>query len=237
MIAGKKILAIIPARGGSKGLPDKNIKDLCGKPLIMWTIDKGKKSKFIDKLIVSTDSQQIAEIAKSAKCDVPFFRPPAISGDMTPMFEVVLHAIKFFENKEEVFDIIIMLEPTSPLIEDEDIDIMLIKLNDNYGSSDAIVSIGEVNEHPTIMKRIENGQIYQFCENLDMALRRQDNDAAYFPYGVAYISKTETFKEEKTFYPKRTTYYTIKRYQNYEIDSIYDFLSIENIMKYEWSIK
>lgn len=237
MINGKKVLAIIPARGGSKGLPNKNIKELCGKPLIVWTIEKAKLSKYIDELIVSTDSQQIANIARSVRCNIPFLRPQSISDDTTPMYEVVLHSIEYFERTNKTFDIVILLEPTSPLREDDDIDKMLEKLNEFYEIFDAIVSVGEVNEHPSIMKRIFNEKLYPYCKELDMALRRQDNEPAYFPYGVAYISKTKSFKEEKTFYQKRTTYYKIKRYQNYEVDSIYDFLAIENIMKHEWSIK
>lgn len=239
MIEGKKVLAIIPARGGSKGLPDKNIKNLCGKPLIHWTIEKAKLSKYIDKLILSTDSKEIAEISKQANCEVPFIRPEHIAEDKTPMFEVVLHALNFFENSEDnfdIFDIIVLLEPTSPLRENNDIDNMLEILIDNYDNYDAIISMGEVNEHPTIMKKIIDNYIVSFCEETEMPFRRQDTLPAYFPYGVGYITKVSTFKEEKTFYPKRTTYYLIKRYQNYEIDSIYDFLAIENIMKYEWRL-
>lgn len=237
MINGKTILAIIPARGGSKGLPDKNIKELCGKPLIVWSIEKAKLSKYIDELFVSTDSKIIADIAQSVDCNVPFLRPSSIADDKTPMYEVVLNALDYFEQKKNNFDIIILLEPTSPLREDDDIDNMIEKLNELYDDYDAIVSLGEVNEHPTIMKKIEDERLYPFCENLEMALRRQDNIPAFFPYGVAYISKTTTFKKEKTFYPKRTTFYKIKRYQSYEVDSIYDFLAIENIMKFEWRIK
>lgn len=237
MIDGKKVLAVIPARGGSKGLPNKNIKELCGKPLIVWTIEKAKLSKYIDELIVSTDSQTIANIAKDAGCNVPFLRPESLSEDTTPMYEVVLHSLNYFSNNKIHFDIIALLEPTSPLREDDDIDKMIEKLNDCYDKFDTIVSLGEVTEHPSIMKKIVDQKLYPFCEKLDMALRRQDNEPAYFPYGVAYISKTKSFIEEKTFYQKRTTYYKIKRYQNYEVDSIYDFLAIENIIKYEWGIK
>jgi len=237
MINKKKILAIIPARGGSKGLPNKNIKDLCGKKLIIWTIEKAKLSKYIDELIVSTDSIQIAKVSKNAGCKVPFVRPDSISNDKTPMYKVVMHALKFYENRKKIFDIVILLEPTSPLRENSDIDVMIEKLLEDYEKYDGIISIGEVNEHPSIMRKIKNNKIFPYCENLNMGIRRQDNQPAYFPYGVAYIIKVKIFKKEKTFYTSRTTYHIIKRYQNYEIDSIYDFLAIENIMKYEWSIK
>jgi CMP-N,N'-diacetyllegionaminic acid synthase len=102
---------------------------------------------------------------------------------------------------------------------------------------DAIVSLGEVHEHPSIMKKIHGDQIAPYVQELVMATRRQDNDTAYFPYGVGYIVKTKTLLSEKTFYANRTTYHLLKRYQCYEIDDVYDFLAIESIMKYEWNLK
>jgi CMP-N-acetylneuraminic acid synthetase len=97
--------------------------------------------------------------------------------------------------------------------------------------------LGEVHEHPSIMKKIVGKAIEPYVKEMLMTTRRQDNEVAYFPYGVAYIVKMKTLLEEKTFYPKRTTHHLIKRYQCYEIDDIYDFLAIENIMKYERDLK
>jgi CMP-N,N'-diacetyllegionaminic acid synthase len=234
MINGKRVIAIIPARGGSKGLPGKNIKAMCGKPLISWTIRAALKSKFIDELVVSTDSQEIADIAKAAGASVPFLRPAALATDKTPTIEVVEHVLAYFHAAAAPsFDYLVLLEPTSPLREDEDIDSMLAKLDASADRFDAIVSVGEVGEHPSIMKRLTGDNIEAFCPELQMALRRQDNAPAFFPYGVAYIAKTQTLLAERTFYPKRCTHYQIKRYQNYEIDDIYDFIAVENIMRYE----
>jgi len=120
MIAGKKVIAIIPARGGSKGLPNKNIKPLLGKPLINWTIEVAQRSKYFDNLIVSTDSESIAEVALSANCRVPFIRPSELATDHTPSSEVVLHVLDFYEKKDQDYDILVLLEPTSPLREDSD---------------------------------------------------------------------------------------------------------------------
>ena len=232
MIDGKKVLAIIPARGGSKGIPRKNIKILAGKPLIAWTIEEAKKSKYIDRLILSSDDEEIIKVAKEWGCEVPFKRPKIISNDNTPMYKVVLHAIKYFQKRGNLFDIVILLEPTSPLREDDDIDKMLRKFIKKYDDFDGIISLGEVNEHPSIMKKIKKSKVYPFCENLIMKLRRQDNEPAYFPYGVAYITKVKEFVKKKTFYTDKTTFYKIKKYQNYEIDTIYDFICVENILKY-----
>ncbi len=237
MINKKSVIAIIPARGGSKGLKNKNIKHLCGKPLIAWTIEKAKLSKYIDTVLVTTDDPKIAGIAKDFGAEVPFLRPKNISKDSSPTFDAVMHAISFYKDKNMNYDYIVLLEPTSPLREDSDIDNILKKLDDSKVNYDAIVSVGEIGEHPSIVKKIINQKIEPFEKSLEQKSRRQDNVPAYFPYGVAYIVKTKTFYEEKSFYTKRCNFFEIKRYQNYEIDDIYDFLCVENVMKYEWGTK
>lgn len=237
MISGKKVLAIIPARGGSKGLPDKNIKVLCGKPLIAWTILKAKLSKYVDTIMVTTDSEDIAQISKDYGADIPFIRPKELATDSSPSHDAIVHTLYFYENKGIVYDYIVLLEPTSPLREDDDIDNMLEKLSKNYCDYDSIISIGEIGEHPSIVKKIVNNNLQPFVSSLKQTTRRQDNVPAYFPYGVAYIAKTENLLNEKTFYTKRCSYYNLKQYQNFEIDDIYDFICVEGIMKYKWSIR
>jgi CMP-N,N'-diacetyllegionaminic acid synthase len=237
MINGKRVIAIIPARGGSKGLPGKNIKELCGKPLIAWSIEAGLASQYIDEVIVTTDSEEVAGIARDFGATVPFIRPAELASDTATSFDTVKHAIDFYQNESnKTFDYIVLLEPTSPLRERGDIDGMIEKIISVGDQFDAIVSLGEVHSHPSIMKKTDGNKIEPFCKELIMVTRRQDNAIAYFPYGVAYIVKTKTFFEEKSFYPCRTTHKIIKRYQCYEIDDIYDFLAIENIMKYELSL-
>lgn len=238
MINGKTVIAIIPARAGSKGLLGKNVKLLCGKPLIAWSVEAGLASQYIDEVLVTTDGEDIASIAKKFGASVPFLRPSELASDTATTFDAVKHAIDFYaQNMHKKFDYIVLLEPTSPLREKDDLDQMLEKLESNDGEYDAIVSLGEVHEHPSIMKKISGNEIGQYNKDLTTTTRRQDNDAAYFPYGVAYIIKRDTLLDEKVFYPKRTTYHLIKRYQCYEIDDIYDFLAIENIMRFEWGQK
>lgn len=239
MFNNKTFLAIIPARGGSKGLSGKNIKELCGKPLIAWSIEAGLKSKYLDEVMVTTDYQDIANIAKKYGATVPFLRPDKLANDTATSFEAIKHTIEYYKNKlKKEFDYIVLLEPTSPLREDGDIDSMIEKILKNQLEFDSIVSIGEVHEHPSIMKKIVNhNSLHPYCEFLELKTRRQDNDIAYFPYGIAYIVKTKSLLDEKTFYTRRNTFYKVKRYQCYEIDDIYDFLAIENIMKYEWRLK
>lgn len=237
MYNNRSFLAIIPARGGSKGLPGKNVKMLCGKPLIAWSIEAGLQATYCDEVMVTTDSPEIAEVAKKFGAAVPFLRPQELALDNSPTFEAARHAIEFYrQNQNRTFDYIVLLEPTSPLREKDDIDNMIRKIVEHEDSYDSIVSIGQVNEHPSIMKKIVGDSLAPFCEELELTSRRQDNQPAYFPYGVAYIIKTDTLLKEKTFYSARNAYYKIKRWQNYEIDDIYDFLAIENIMKHQWGL-
>ena len=116
MYQGKTFLTIIPARGGSKGLPGKNIKELCGKPLIAWSIEAGLGSQYIDEVMVTTDSQEIAGVARTFGASVPFLRPDELASDTATSFDVIKHAINFYENVlNKRFDYIVLLEPTSPL--------------------------------------------------------------------------------------------------------------------------
>ncbi|HTU65146.1 MAG TPA: acylneuraminate cytidylyltransferase family protein [Steroidobacteraceae bacterium] len=236
MIDGKSILAIIPARGGSKGLPGKNIRPIAGKPLIAWSIEKARKSRLLDEICVNTDSAEIAAVAAAHGAPAPFLRPAELATDRSSTYDVIRHALAFYQQQGRAFDYVVLLEPTSPLREDDDIDRMLEKLHANADRFDSIVSLGEVSEHPSIIKRIEGDAVVPFVPELAMTTRRQDNAPAYFPYGVAYIAKTATLLAENTFYAKRCMAFAIKRYQNYEIDDIHDFLCVEAVMKHEWRL-
>jgi len=231
MINGKSVLAIIPARGGSKGLPGKNIKELCGKPLIAWTIDQALKSKYVDKVVVSTDSEKIAKIAKESGANVPFLRPAELARDDSPTSDTILHVLKQLNMMGQSYDYVALLEPTSPLRKSNDIDdaINLIMKNAN---TDSLVSVGEVHmEHPIIVKRVnEDGLVIPYIPNVAKIHQRQQADKAYFPYGVIYISKVVKFIEKQTFYTEKTIPYFIDRWQNYEIDDEIDFIIIETIM-------
>ena len=238
MIEGKKILAIVPARGGSKGLPGKNILKICDKPLIYWSIAKAKKSRYLDMVLVTTDCKAIADLAKQYGAHVPFLRPPELATDYSSTYDAVDHALTFLDQAEQQqFDYVVLLEPTSPLREDDDIDKMLEKLIANRSEFDSIVSVGEVGEHPSLLKRLVGDRVEPFCPELPQTNRRQDNEPAYFPYGVAYIANTNALREQNTFYTARCMYFVIKHYQKVEIDDIYDFLSAESIMKHEWGLK
>ena len=222
------ILGIIPARGGSKRLPEKNIKLLIDKPLIAWTIEQTKKSKLLTKTIISTENEQIAEVARNYGGIVPFLRPEEFARDNSSSYELIFHALDFYEERGEKFDLVALFEPTSPLRADTDIDNAITKFIANYDKADSLISIGKIHlENPRYAKRIQDEFIIPYCQEVtDLA-----NDEAYFPYGVIYLSKVASLRKYKSFYQPKSIYYIIKRWQNYEVDDIYDFHCIEAILK------
>lgn len=237
MINGKQIIGIIPARVGSKGLPGKNWRPMCGKPLIAWTIEKALMSRHLDVIVVSTDGEYLAALARRYGAQAPFLRPAELSGDEASSYDVIRHTLDHYRLEQgREFDYAMLLEPTSPLREDGDIDRLIEALDGSSDTFDSIVSIGQIGEHPSIVKRLSGRQIEPFFAGLAPGGRRQDNAPAYFPYGVGYLAKTDRLLAENTYYMPRCMGYEIKRYQNYEIDDLYDFACVESVMKLEWSL-
>ena len=234
-----KVLGIIPAREGSKGLPDKNTKIINRIPLIGWTIHQALQSK-IDKVIVSTDGVRIASVARECGGCCAYrgaevlIRPKELAQDDSPVSETILHAIENYPG----YDAVALLEPTSPLRKPNDIDNAIKSLKD----ADSIVSVGEIHtEHPLIVKQIHpmSGYVrpYQYDGMLigkPDVYQRQQLDKAYFPYGVIYIARVDYYLEHKTFYSQKALPYFIDRWQNYEIDDDIDFIIVENLIK--WAI-
>lgn len=226
-----KVLAIIPARSGSKGVPGKNIKKINGLPLITWTIKQALSSKLLNKVIVSTDGEEIAAIAKESGGEIPFIRPAKFAQDDSPTSDVVIHAINFYSHQGIKFDMVAVLEPTSPLRKISDID-RGIKLLKKQPEAYSLVSVGEVHtEHPLIVKKIQHEFVKPYWKDMPKIHQRQQADMAFFPYGVLYLSRVEKFLELKTFYTDQTLPMKIERWQNYEIDDALDFEIIEMLMK------
>ena len=233
MYNNKTFLAIIPARSGSKGLPDKNIKIINGKPLMAWSIEAGLKSKYIDRLIVSTDSEKYAEIAKDFGAEVPFIRPDKISTDESSRKDVIKHSLDFFKNKNELYDYIVLLEPTSPLTIETDIDTSIEKLLlDKSAESIVGVSLSEAS-HPDFLVNLKNGFLNFINENQKSSvIRRQDLEDLYFYDGTLYISEVDKYLE-KEFYHDKTLGYVSPKWKSLEIDDMYDFIMVEAIMQYK----
>ena len=234
MINDKKILAIIPARKGSKGLKGKNIKELCGKPLIAWSIEAALTSKYLDEVVVSTDDKTTIDIAKKYGASAPFLRPEYLSSDVATTFDVLKHTINFYKselNKE--FYYIVLLEPTSPLRDFSDIDNAVEQLI--YSDASSIVGISKTEgQNPAFLVNKDKDNFISYYASKDMSsLRRQDVKDIYFFDGSIYISELKSLLDRKTFYHDNTIGYEMPKCKSLEIDDIYDFIMVEAIMKYK----
>ncbi|MBI4982283.1 MAG: acylneuraminate cytidylyltransferase family protein [Candidatus Omnitrophica bacterium] len=228
MYKDKKILALIPARGGSKRLPGKNIKPICGKPLIAWSIEQALKSELIDKVVVSTDDKNIADVSRRFGANVPFLRPEELSTDTATSVDVALHAYEFMSKQGENFEYIALLEPTSPLRKNGDIDQGIRNLLDQK-HYDCLVSAGLIHlEHPDMAQRIENNLLVPYLPRT--VLLEKSGEKAYFPYGVIYLIKASYLYKERTFFQKESIPLLIERWQGFEVDDELDFFIIEHLM-------
>ena len=222
MVTERKILAIVPARGGSKRLPRKNILELNGKPLIAWSIKAGLESKYVDKVIVSTDDEEIADIAQQYGADVPFIRPGELATDESTTVDVVLHAIKELALRDETYDYILLLQPTSPLRTAQHIDeaIDLMRGRD----SDGVVSVCPVG-HPVEWANSlpPDGSMDGFFKEEYINKRSQDFPEQYLINGAIYVVKTSRFCEEGTFLIRTgLTAYIMQRRDSIDVDTVDD---------------
>jgi N-acylneuraminate cytidylyltransferase/CMP-N,N'-diacetyllegionaminic acid synthase len=232
MYKNNEILALIPARGGSKGIKIKNIKKLLGKPLITYTIESAIESKYIDRVVVTTDDKTIAEVSKKCGAEVPFIRPKELAQDDTPGIEPIIHGIKWLkENENYDPNYVLCLQPTSPLRDSEDIDKAIEHLIDGQAAS--LVSVCEVDQHPYWMKKIEDGILKPFLDiNLNKKyFRRQELPEIYILNGAIYMSKTNSLLQNKSFYGENTLAYVMSKEKSIDIDDIFDFKLVEIILK------
>tara|TARA_E500000331_G_scaffold358610_1_gene427476 strand:- start:10353 stop:11090 length:738 start_codon:yes stop_codon:yes gene_type:complete len=232
MIKDKKILGIVLARSGSKGLPGKNYKLLDGKPLVQYAIEAGTESKYIDNVIVSSDCSKCIDIAKNLGVDAPFIRPKFLSGDEVYSADVIEHAITYLNNKGDKYDLFVLLEPTSPLRDASDVDSALEIIIEKNATALVSVCLAE-DQHPNFMfKEMENNRLTTWSGEEFKQFRRQDIDQAYFLDGSVYISDVELFLSLRTFCHKDTVAYIVPKWKSFEVDDMCDFLCIEAIMNY-----
>jgi CMP-N,N'-diacetyllegionaminic acid synthase len=233
MIDGRKVLALVPARHGSKGLPLKNIRPLHGKPLLAWPVEAALASRYVDRVVVSTDSEDFAAVARAAGAEVPFTRPPELATDTTPSIEVILHAIDTLANSGDHYDYLILLEPTSPLTDAADIDRALENLISLGSQADAIVGVTAiVSAHPAFAVRVAaDGLIRPYAvAHFGQMPRRQDTEPLFSLDGSLYASTVEALRRESGFYHERTLPYITPRHKSFEIDDLIDFICIEAIL-------
>lgn len=227
----RSVLALIPARGGSKSIPHKNLILLAGKPLIAWSIDPALKSAGVDRVIVSTEDAEIAEIAARFGAEIPFMRPASLARDDTPGIDPVLHAVNWLsENENYKPDYILLLQPTSPLRVVEDIDSAL-QLAQN-SRADAVVSVCKVSQHPYWMKTIDaHGFIEDFIK-LDAAVHsRQNLPAVYALNGAIYLVKRDVLLKEGTLFPEKTAAYIMPQERSIDIDEPLDIKLAEKLLQ------
>ena len=232
MYRNKRILAIVPARGGSKGLPRKNIKPLAKKPLIAWTINEARKSKYIDRLIVSTDDKEIAEISRKYGAEVPFLRPRELAADNSKSIDVILHALEWLENKRvEIYDLVILLQPTSPLRISKDINNAL-KLLFSKKEARVIVSVCKA-EQPSHWTGTlpANGCMKDFSKDGIRNMSRQELPTFYRLNGAIYLAYRDYLKEQKSFFGNKTFAYVMPVERSVDIDNEMDFKLAEILKK------
>jgi CMP-N-acetylneuraminic acid synthetase len=225
-----KILGLITARGGSKGIPRKAVAPLSGKPLIAWTIEAAHKSKHISRVIVSTDDKEIAETSRNFGAEVPFIRPAELAQDDSPHIDVVLHALKWLEDNENWrCEYIMLLQPTSPLRTAEDIDNAVDLALDK--KADAVTGVCKAERHPYLARIVDaNGVLSDFMETPEGYLQRQKMPLIYFLNGAIFLVRCEILLAEKTLQPDGTLPYIMPPERSIDIDEEWDMKLAELIL-------
>lgn len=220
-----KTIALIPARGGSKGIPRKNIKMIHSKPLIYWSIKAALKSKYIDRVIVSTDDEEIAEIAKSYSAEVPFMRPKELASDESPGIDPVIHALEMLPFVEDL----LLLQPTSPLRQTFHID-EIFQLRENF-KSDSAVSISPAKKHLDLFFKMNSKNIITPISNNFKALPRQKYPPLYTINGSLYLSSRNSILKNKSLFSPFTVGYIMSERYAVDIDTELDWEIAEFLMK------
>lgn len=222
MIGDARVLAVIPARGGSKGLPRKNLAPFLGRPLIAWTIEAALGARRIDRVILSSDDPEIIEAARGLGCEAPFVRAAALATDEATSLDVVLDAV----DRTPGYDIVVLLQPTSPLRTAEDIDAVL----DLLAAADSAVSVAEAADHPFLVYRPDaNGRLRPYAEPASGAsLRRQDLPPAWSLNGAIYAARIDWLRRERAFVrPGQTLAWPMPVERSADIDTPTDLIEAE----------
>lgn len=230
MCKNHNILAIIPARGGSKRLPGKNMLPLAGKPLIAWTIEAAKKSKYIKTVCVSTDCEELKEIALKWGAEVPFIRPTELATDTANSVDVALHALEWYEKEGAAFDVVILLQPTSPLRDFMDINNAIEMFFSRNANS--VTSVCETAHSPLWANTLPNNlSMDGFIRDEVKNARSQDLPKYYRLNGGIYIINVEILDKDRSFISKNKSYaYIMSREKSVDIDTNIDFLVAEKII-------
>jgi CMP-N,N'-diacetyllegionaminic acid synthase len=228
-----KTLAVIPARGGSKGVPRKNIRMVGGKPLIAYTIETALAAQDkLHRLIVSTDDQEIADIATKYGAEVPFLRPHDLGGDTVPMVPVLQHVVRTIEELDHIkLEWVLLLQPTCPFRAPDDI-LAALDLAAKGGCDSVISVVRVLAHHPILMKKIENNQLMPFTIEEKEGTRRQDYDPpAYMRNGSIYLTNRDTLMEKNSIWGDLIRPYVMPEDRSVNVDSELDLKLVELIMQ------
>ena len=226
------ILCVIPARKGSKGIKNKNIKEINKIPLVTWAIRIAKKSRFVDEIIVSSDSKKILNIAENKKV-IAHARNSKISQDKSTTYEAIDEILK--DKRYNKYSYIVCIEPTSPFTLSKDVDLCIKDLISNKKAK-SLVSVGVTNQiHPEFLYRKDKNNLLSSYLTLkkNKLKRRQDVEPLLYPDGSVYISEKKTLIKEKNFISKKTMYKILRRMSNIEIDDNFDLLVARSLAKYK----
>lgn len=229
MYNNKRILAVIPARAGSKGIKDKNIRDLCGKPLIAYSIEVAKKCEYIDEVFVSTDSTRIKEIAESYGAAVPFLRSEELASDEAKIIDALLFSLDKLAAMNEKFDYIILLQPTQPIRSVRLLKNVIEKMiNEDLQS---LVTICPVEECPILMRTMSADGKLNPVLNTTSTVRRQDFPAFYKVNGSVYMNRIDETFNKDTSLNDNSYGYVMNREDSIDIDTIDDFEKAEQFIR------
>lgn len=219
-----KVLGLIPARGASKGVPRKNIKLLCGKPLLEYTAESALACRFLSRVILSTDDEEVAEVGLRCGLEVPFLRPAELAADDTPMLPVVQHSVRWMEQLGERFDAICLLQPTNPLRRAKDIDGCIELLMQS--EADAVVTVlpvpAEYNPHWVYFEDNDGG-LYLSTGDPSPIARRQDLPPAFHREGSVYVTRRDVVMEGNSLYGERLIGYRLDSAASVNIDTTEDW--------------
>lgn len=213
----------------------KNVRLLHGKPLLCWPIEAAKASRYVDRVIISTDSTEFADIAVKAGAEAPFLRPAELASDTAPSIGFILHALDTLEAQGEKYEYLLLLEPTSPLTEANDVDAALEAIDANRNSADAIVSVAELaSTHPAFAVRVGDNKLMSpyAAASFGQLPRRQDIEPLFSLDGSLYISSVEALRTYRSFCHERTMSHLMPYYKSHEIDDLVDFICIEAILSH-----
>jgi CMP-N,N'-diacetyllegionaminic acid synthase len=227
-----KILAIIPARSGSKGVPGKNVKILGNEPLLNYTVASSKESGLITDTIISTDSEEIADVAAKSGIEVPFIRPALLATDSTASIDVVIHAVKYLSAQGRDYDAVCLLQPTSPFRQKGFIDKAIEKFI--QAGTDSLISVlpvpAEFNPH-WVFEITSKGTLTIATGEKEIIRRRQDLPHAFYRDGSIYLTKISTILNQQSFYGDSISYIENDPAYHVNIDTLSDWVTAENLVK------